>query len=220
MFVDILSHSPDKAEPGPVPGPATVATPAGPVPIGAVLPGDVLHGSATGTIAVAWTGWRRMDFGPGWHAEKPVIIPANALAPGRPDRDLAVSPHHRILLATGDGDALIPAKALIGRRGVWQVSGACTLNLGAVLCDRHAVIRVNAAAVESFYPGRLGLAQLGQELGTALQNALPGLSGDGLSGYGRPAHPILNGFAIDAWVEALDRAAGKRGAGKEAPIAA
>ena len=75
----------------------------------------------------------------------PVRISAGAFGPGRPARDLLLSPDHAVWL---DG-ALVPARLLINGAGVRQVERD-RVTYWHVELDRHDVILAEGLPCESF----------------------------------------------------------------------
>jgi len=186
-----------------------IATPAGPRPVETLRPGDPVLTDDHGARPLIWTGRRRLVFGPAPHKQKPVLIPRGALAPGVPARDLVLSPQHRVLIggaalgrAHGVAEALAPAKALIGRRGIRQMRGKRTITYVTLLCRRHQILRAEGARVESFLPRRYALSLLRPAERRAVVRLLPRLLADPDTGYGPPARPLLTvgaARALGAW---------------------
>ena len=121
-------------------------------------PGDRALTRDNGFQPVVWTGQRvcrNLNDGPG-KTTAPVLIRANAFAPGLPTRDLMVSPGHRFLTIdparlshTGESEALIEAHTMLGTPGIEQM--ACDrVTYIHVLFERHEVILSENAWSESF----------------------------------------------------------------------
>lgn len=121
-------------------------------------PGDRALTRDNGFQPVVWTGQRvcrHLNDGPG-KTTAPVLIRANALAPGLPTHDMIVSPGHRFLTTdparlpnTGETEALIEARALVGTPGIEQM--ACnSVTYIHVLFERHEVILSENTWSESF----------------------------------------------------------------------
>ncbi len=131
-----------------------IATPAGPRPVEALAIGDLVATAGGPARKVRWIGRRRYDAAtvaanPQLH---PVHIRAGALAPGRPDRDLVLSPQHAVLVQ-GDaatGPLLVPAAALVNGASITQPTHAGPLAYLHVELDRHALLLAEDAEVESF----------------------------------------------------------------------
>ena len=99
-------------------------------------------------------------------AFNPVRIAKGALGNGRPERDLIVSPQHRILIAGpqaellfGEHEVLVAATHMVGSSGVSRIFPAGTSYLH-FMCDTHEIVRSDGAWTESFQPGAQTMAGL------------------------------------------------------------
>ncbi len=137
-----------------------IATPRGAAAIETLVPGDMVITRDNGPQEIRWAGRQDLAGAPLRLDNRllPVLIRAGALGPGVPERDLQVSPNHRVLLL-GDHPALdvaeaevfVSARHLIGTRGIERASVAKVTYLH-VMCDRHEVVLSNGAWTESFQP--------------------------------------------------------------------
>ncbi len=131
-----------------------IATPAGPRPVEALAIGDLVATAGGAARSVRWIGRRHYDAAtvaanPQLH---PVRIRGGALAPGRPGRDLVLSPQHAVLVL-GDaatGQLLVPAAALVNGASIVQPIHAGPLAYLHVELDRHALLLAEDTEVESF----------------------------------------------------------------------
>ena len=184
---------------------ALVRTAAGPVQAGAIRPGDRVQTRDNGFQTVRWVGMRRLsgaELGAAPHLA-PVRIPADAFGPGRPARDLTVSPQHRILvggpaldLIAGEAEMLVPALHLSGYRGIAPQAGPASgpVTYIHLMFDRHEVIEAEGIWSESFLPGPQGLASLDPAARREFLSIFPGL-GDGPAKPSAPfqaARPVLH----------------------------
>ena len=139
-----------------------IATPEGCRPVESLRPGDAVITRDNGIRELCWAG--RKDLTPAMLETnkqlKPVLIRKDALGPGLPDRDMMVSPNHRMLLVSqmaemmfGDREVLVPAKHLTGLDGVDRVGHAHGVSYVHVMCEQHEVILANGTWSESFQPG-------------------------------------------------------------------
>lgn len=146
-----------------------IATPKGEVPVQNLKAGDKIITRDNGIQEIRWTGARHLD----WAALcanphlKPVLIGQGSLGNGLPERDMMVSPNHRMLVANDrtalyfeEHEVLVAAKHLIDGRGVQQVDAAGTTYLH-MMFDRHEVVLANGAWTESFQPGDYTLKGMG-----------------------------------------------------------
>jgi hypothetical protein len=145
---------------------ARIATDQGEVRVEDLRVGDRVLTRDSGYQEIRWIGRRdltaeevaaRPDF-------RPVRIGRGSLGLNLPERDLVVSPQHRMLLTGsraellfGEHEVLVAATHLEGRRGIARVEGGGVSYIH-LLFDRHEIIRANGAWTESFQPGEMTLA--------------------------------------------------------------
>lgn len=171
---------------------ALITTRAGKCPVEKLRPGDKLLTRDHGFQPLLWRGMRPTDPARTGEGAWPVLIRAGALGPGQPERDMIVSPGHRLLSTdpdflhdTGEPEALIEAQALVGRPGILRVVPKQTIYVH-LLMDRHEVILAENSWTESFRlsPSVLHtMAAAGRE---QLARILPQLRGWG-TGVGQEA---------------------------------
>jgi hypothetical protein len=109
-------------------------------------------------------GWRDLAAAP--HL-KPVLIRQGSLGNGLPERDMMVSPNHRMLVANDrtalyfdEHEVLVSAKHLVAANGIQSIDSIGTTYLHFMF-DRHEVVLGNGAWTESFQPGDLTLKGMG-----------------------------------------------------------
>lgn len=193
-----------------------ISTPEGPRPVELLRRGDFVdtlhHGPQPLLLAHRRLAPRRAE---GRHM--PLRIAPGALGAGVPKRALLLSPQHRIALRGGaapglpPGEALTPARALLGRAGVRHLTGRPGAVYIALLFARHEVIFAEGAAAESYLPGPVTLSGMSLTEREALLAAAPTL----LRGPPAPALPLLT---VRQGREALAR--GALGFGAPAPCPA
>jgi hypothetical protein len=122
-----------------------IATPDGEVPVERLRPGDRVR-TPEGPRLLCWVAHRQVDARAA-PEQRPVRITADAFGPGRPARDLLLSPAHAIL-AEGH---LVPAACLVdGARVRREPTGRITYHhLGL---PTHTLLRAEGLPVESFCP--------------------------------------------------------------------
>lgn len=162
-------------------------------------PGDLILLHDGRTEPVSWIGSRVLS------AEelsadpdlRPILIRANALGPERPQRDLRVSPQHRVLvegagpaLLFGEDAVLAPAKALVDGKAVMVDTRAEDVEYFHIMFARHEVMVTEGLPSESFYPGDYSLGALGEAARQELLTLFPELS-TGVASYGPAAFPAL-----------------------------
>ena len=120
-----------------------------------VRPGDKLLTRDRGFQPVVWRGMRRAALSNAPRDAAPVRIRAGALGPGQPERDMVVSPGHRVLStdpdllrSLGEPEALIEARALTGLPGVDRPVVAA-VGYVHLLLEKHEVILTENTWTES-----------------------------------------------------------------------
>lgn len=169
-----------------------IATPKGEVAVEDLRPGDRVFTRDNGIQDIVWTG--RSDLA----AERlrrmpqfcPIRIRAGSLGKNLPDRDMWVSPNHRMLVCSDTTqmmfdahEVLVAAKHLLNQPGFVQEAtpGVSYLH---VMCAHHEVILANGAWTESFQPGDYSLAGLDMGQRDELYALFPALrSAAGLADY-------------------------------------
>ena len=146
-----------------------IATPRGEVPAETLKEGDKVLTRDNGIQEIRWAG--RCDLTRGDLADAPhlapVLIKAGSLGNDLPERDMLVSPNHRMLVANDktalyfeEHEVLVAAKHLIGNAGIAKARTLGTSYLHFMF-DRHEVVLGNGAWTESFQPGDMTLGGMG-----------------------------------------------------------
>lgn len=170
-----------------------IATPQGQRRVETLQVGDSVITRDNGLQPIRWVGQRRLS-----GAElardtdlRPVLIRQGALGKGMPERDLLVSPNHRILIVSDqsafyfeDREVLVAAKHLTCRAGIDTVE-ASDLTYVHLMFDHHEVILSDGAWSESFQPGDNSLAGVEQEQRNEIFRLFPELATqEGVMAYG------------------------------------
>ena len=169
-----------------------IATPRGEVPVESLRAGDRIITRDNGMQEIRWVGRRDLswiDLAAAPHL-KPILIRQGSLGNGLPERDMMVSPNHRVLVANDrtalyfdEHEVLVAAKHLAGGKGVHSVDAAGTSYIH-FMCDRHEVVLSNGAWTESFQPGDLTLKGLGNAQRLEIFDLFPELKTDvGVENY-------------------------------------
>lgn len=189
-----------------------IRTPLGQTRVDQLSPGDLVQTVDHGPLPIRWIGQRRMVFTAANAQHKPIQIKAGALAPNCPDRDLALSPQHPILLdgpavATcyGTTEVLAVAKGLTDMARVRQMHGKAEARYFTLMLDHHALLLANGARVESFYPGQCAMALLSATQREEIARCFPNLSPDAEQSYGPHARRVLTVRESRELVATLDQ---------------
>ncbi|MEO3416430.1 Hint domain-containing protein [Roseovarius sp. CAU 1744] len=158
-----------------------IATQNGLIPVESLRVGDRVLTRDHGYQPLRWLGTRQISCTglPITPNSLPVLIRADALAPGRPVRDMIVSPRHRVLTTdkkhlalTGETEVLIEAGALVGQPGIMCVVPH-NLTYVHVLFDQHEVILSDNLWSESFHLNRPTIDALMHDQNVAIKQVFP-----------------------------------------------
>jgi hypothetical protein len=169
-----------------------VTTQRGELPIQHLEAGDRVVTRDNGIQPVRWVGKTQM-FLQDFQAEPhllPVFIRQGSLGKGMPERDMMVSPNHRILVANertslryADREALVAAKHL-SVQGVHTVQSSGTIYIHFI-CDRHEVVLADGIWTESFQPDDQSLKGIGNAQRLEIYEIFPELKTEaGRAAYG------------------------------------
>ncbi len=184
---------------------ARIATSRGERRIEDLREGDKIVTRDNGLQEIRWIGStrvERLDLKAKAHL-RPILIKAGALGQGLPERDMMVSPNHRMLMQGADiqlyfqdDEVLVAAKHLIGERGIRRVSTPA-INYIHFMFDRHEVVLSDGAWTESFQPGTQTLEAMGSEQQQEIYELFPELATDeGRESY-CAARQLLRGYEAE-----------------------
>jgi hypothetical protein len=132
-------------------------------------PGDQVLTRDHGLQTLRWVGQRRLtlqNLQTSPHL-RPVRLQKGALGQNMPQRDMLVSPNHRVLIHTDETalyfdarEVLVAAKHLTALPGI-EVAQVREITYIHLLFDRHEVVRSDGAWSESFQPGDYTLGAMG-----------------------------------------------------------
>ncbi len=163
---------------------AMIMTDNGEVRIEDLTEGDYVQTVDNGLQQIKWIGSQKLsaaDLGANPKL-KPIRIAAGALGCGLPERDLIVSPQHRMLVRSriaqrmfGQPEVLAAAKQLLALDGV-DVMHECTeIEYFHFMCDRHELVIANGAATESLHTGPEAMKSLPQKSRQEILSIFPDL---------------------------------------------
>ena len=157
--------------------------------------GDLVTTLDHGSQPIRWIGKRvvslvEMMANP---ALRPILFEAGSIGN---DRDLIVSPQHRMLLNDwraqvyfGEDVVLIAAKALVNGKTIRQIVPEDGVTYCHLLFDQHEILIAEGALSESFHPGAAGVDALSGDQQRELELMFPELA------YGLPiretAYPVV-----------------------------
>lgn len=164
----------------------SIATPKGEVLVEDLRVGDEVITRDNGIQEIRWVGekelnGRQLQQNP--HLQ-PVLIPRGSFGHGLPERDMMVSPNHRMLVMNErvslyfeENEVLVSAKHLINANtGVTQIQSMGTKYIHFMF-DKHEVVLANASWTESFQPGDISLKAVGNAQRNEILELFPSLKG-------------------------------------------
>ena len=169
-----------------------IATPRGECLVEELREGDRIITRDNGLQEIRWVGRRDLSGRELLQAPhlKPVLIRAGSLGQGLPERDMVVSPNHRMLMQGDrtalyfeDREVLAAAKHLTGLDGVDTVETSA-ISYIHFMFDQHEVVLSNGAWTESFQPGEQVLDGMGDAQKDEIYELFPELrEAEGIEAY-------------------------------------
>ena len=162
---------------------AMIRTPNGDVAVEDLAEGDLVETMDNGAQPIRWIGRRAISAGmlEATPRLRPVKIVKGALGN---DRDLLVSPQHRMLLSGdraemlfGVDEVLASAKDLIDGDTIYG-GPANDVEYFHILFDEHEIIFAEGAPTESFHPGKQALSSTSQRAQAEIFELFPELAAD------------------------------------------
>jgi len=147
--------------------------------------GDLVATRDHGLRPLVWVGRRELTKAEVEQKPQlaPVLIRRGALGPDNPNRDMIVSPQHRILLKgkklalmTGEAEALAPAIGLVNGDTIVSCAPQAVTYLH-LMCSNHEVIRADGVWTETLFPGDQALSGLTAEARAEVCELFPDLTG-------------------------------------------
>ncbi|MEB8387200.1 Hint domain-containing protein [Rhodobacteraceae bacterium KMM 6894] len=163
-----------------------IHTARGLLPIEQIREGDRIQTRDNGLQAVRWVGSKTVE---AQGKLAPILIRKGVLGN---DRDLRVSPQHRMLLwgwqaelITGETEVLAPARTLIDGHSILRQPGGL-VSYHHILFDQHEIVLSDNCWSESFQPGAQALDALSRAARDEVLTLFPGLR-HSAAGYGADA---------------------------------
>lgn len=179
-----------------------ITTPRGEIAVEDLKVGDKVITRDNGFQTITWIGHKQMDLRSFTQAPqlRPILIRAGALGNDLPERDLILSPNHRVLITEpavslyfDEPEVLVAAKHLVGRPGIHAVDMVQATYIHFMF-DRHEVVLGNGVWSESFQPGDYALKGIDTDQRAEIFSLFPELkTREGREGY-RAARPVLKAF--------------------------
>ena len=178
-----------------------VATAQGQKPVETLNQDDLILTRDNGFQPIAWTGQRALTAQELAASPKiqPILIKANSLGEGVPERDMMVSPNHRMLVTDPklqmylhESEALVAAKHMTAIDGVAQMATS-SLTYVHFMFERHEVVLADGAWSESFQPGDYSMNGMPSEQRAEIDMLFPELEVTGAAAF-MSARTQLKGF--------------------------
>ncbi len=163
-----------------------IATPDGPRLVEEIAVGDLVLTRDAGPQPVVWIGnvhvdAARLEEEP---AFRPIRLKKDALGIGRPNRDMHLSPQHRVLLTDwraellfGDRQVLAAAAHLVDGHDILPDPEVGEITYIHLFCDSHQILFADGLEAESFRPGPAALAGIDPAARAELLGLFPALAG-------------------------------------------
>ena len=161
-----------------------IATQRGEILVENLLAGNKVVTRDNGIQEIRWIGQKKID----WRIMatnshlKPILVRQGSLGNDLPERDLMVSPNHRVLVAKertalqfDESEVLVAAKHLIGGISVRSIDSIGTTYIH-FMCDRHEVVLSDGIWTESFQPTDTSLKGFGNSQRAEIFDIFPGLA--------------------------------------------
>ncbi len=169
-----------------------IATPKGERLVEELGEGDKIITRDNGIQEIRWVGEKKLgwkDLAANPHL-KPILIQKGSLGNGLPERDMMVSPNHRMLVANDktmlyfeEREVLAAAKHLVNNNGVHTVETMGTSYLHFMF-DNHEVVLSDGTWTESFQPGDYTLQGIGNAQRAEILELFPELAtAQGINDY-------------------------------------
>ncbi len=138
-----------------------IETPSGPVLVQDIKVGDWVTTVDNGPQQITWVGSRRLPQAVlDRHINfKPILIKRDAMGAGCPDRDMHLSPQHRVLVSDwraelffGEAELLVPVTKLRNDHSILTDHKSGGVEYFHIMCSNHEIIMANGLPSESFLP--------------------------------------------------------------------
>lgn len=180
-----------------------ISTPEGERVIEALGVGDEVLTMDHGAQPIRWIGSRALDAIDLTHQPKlrPVRIRAGVLGESLPERDLMVSPQHRVLVRSkiaermfDTREVLIPAIKLVALEGIDVAEDVESVTYWHMLFDTHEIVFSDGAPTESLFTGPEALKSLSTAARDEVTALFPEITAPGYTPQRARPVPEKGGF--------------------------
>lgn len=179
-----------------------IKTQRGEVAVEDLAVGDKVLTADHGHQPIRWIGSRKLDvidlrMNP---KLRPIRIRAGALGNGLPERDMLVSPQHRMLVSSkiarnmfGSNEVLAAAKQLLLVDGIEVAEDIDQVTYWHFLCNDHEIVWANGSLSESLHTGVEALKSVGADAQKEIFALFPELRDRTPADRAEGARPLLTG---------------------------
>ncbi len=160
-----------------------IITPNGEVAAETLRQGDRVLTRDNGFQTITWAGCKKMTLHnqPVTPDMRPVMIRRGALGPNSPERDMIVSPNHRMLLVGMSDQPGDSTECLLAAKNMTHLPGIDFVPLAEVtyvhfMCDRHEIVSSDGAWTETFQPNDDSMHGIDQAQRAELLSIFPQLA--------------------------------------------
>lgn len=163
-----------------------IATPRGEIDVANLQIGDRVITRDNGVQEISWIGRKKLGAADLIADPKlrPVLIKKGSLGNNLPERDMMVSPNHRMLMANSqtqvlfdEREVLVASKYLVGQPGIFQLD-TLGVEYVHVMFENHEVILGDGTWTESFQPGDHSLGGIDEEQRDEIFKLFPSLQNE------------------------------------------
>ena len=176
-----------------------IETPSGPRRVESLSIGDEVLTEDSGAQRVRWIGRKRVTKCRLGREPKlrPIKIGKDAFGHNIPERDVVLSPQHKVLvsgpqtqLLFGSSELLVPVKGLVNGSTVCMLSDVEQVEYVHIIFDKHEVVSTANLRSESYYPGEASMSAIEDAARDELLMLFPELAAD-FGHYGSTARKTL-----------------------------
>ncbi len=170
-----------------------IATPKGEVLAEDLRVGDRIVTRDNGLQPITWIGKKRIDYKQlnALPTVRPILVKEGAIGDGLPERDMLVSPSHRMLIVSelaqlyfDRAEVLVAAKHMLNMDGV-EISNQPYITYLPIMCENHEIVLSDGTWSESFQPGDFTLKGFDSAQREELFLLFPELeTSEGVAAYG------------------------------------
>lgn len=153
----------------------------GPQLIETLQAGDLVRTLDAGFVPVKWLGCTELGASDlkRWPTLTPVRVKRGAFGQGRPEKDVVLSPNHRVLvtgwkaeLFFGETEILVPVKTLVDGAAIIQDMVCADTSYFHLLLESHQIVHASGLLSESLFLGDQSLLSLSDSAEQEMRSAL------------------------------------------------